>query len=275
MGFFTRLEKLSEKYIEGFFKNKFASHIQSAEIAKLLLREMRDNKNVSVSKVYVPNEYTVLLSPIDWETIDAVHHSLSAELQDYLKIKATDKGYEMVGEVRVAFEQGEDLPMGSVYVKTHFSEEIPKEIPRENPERERDLSDIRQNNVESTLIADRERFYNSEPALKTQVTITRLEAEPRPAAVLVVKMGTKDGLKYPVSKRGIIIGRRRTSDIRIEDTNVSRVHASIDCVDDDYYLTDLGSTNGTYVNGVSIHKRKLVPGDLIRIGTTILEFRVV
>lgn len=271
MGFFTRLEKLSEKYIEGFFKNRFASHVQPAEIAKLLLREMRDNKNVSVSKVYVPNEYTVLLSPADWETIDSVHNSVSAELQEYLKAKAIDKGYEMVGEVKVTFEQGKDLPMGSVYVKTHFSEAIPGEI----PEREKDLPGIPHQNVESTLIADRERFYHGVPALKAQATLTRLEAEPRPAAVLVVKIGAKDGLKYPISKRGIIIGRRRTSDIRLEDTNASRVHASIDCVDDDYYLTDLGSTNGTYVNGARITKKKLVPGDLVRIGTTILEFKVV
>jgi hypothetical protein len=271
MGFLTKLEKLSEKYIEGFFKNKFAAHIQSAEIAKLLLREMRDNKNVSVSKVYVPNEYTVLLSQADWETIDSVHHALSGELQEYLKAKAIDKGYEMVGEARVAFELGEDLPMGTVYVKTHFSEEIP----REHQEEKENFPEPVQGVAQSTLIADKVQFYNSIPKLKTQGTLTRLDAEPRPAAVLVVKIGTKDGLKYPLGKRGVIIGRRRTSDIRIEDTNVSRVHASIDCVGEDYFLTDLGSTNGTYVNGARINKKKLVAGDLVRIGTTILEFKVV
>lgn len=271
MGFLTKLEKLSEKYIEGFFKNKFAAHIQPAEIAKLLLREMRDNKNVSVSKVYVPNEYLVLLSQADWETIYSVQHSLSEELQEYLKQKAADKGYEMVGEARVTFEMGEDLPMGTVYVKTHFSEEIPQEhqVEKEKfPEPAQDLA-------QSTLIADKARFYNSVPEIKSQGTLTRKDAEPLPAAVLVVKLGTRDGLKYPLGRRGVIIGRRRTSDIRIEDTNVSRVHASIDCVGEEYFLTDLGSTNGTYVNGARINKKQLAAGDLIRIGTTILEFKVV
>lgn len=271
MGFLTKLEKLSEKYIEGFFKNRFAAHVQPAEIAKLLLREMRDNKNVSVSKVYIPNEYTVLLSQADWETIDSVRHSLSEELQEYLKQKANDKDYEMVGDVRVTFELGEDLPMGTVYVKAHFSEEIPQE----HPEKTENLDEPAAGHSESTLIVDKARFYNSIPVLKTQGTLTRLNAEPLPTAVLVVKIGTKDGLKFPLGRRGVIIGRRRTSDIRIEDTNVSRVHASIDCVGEEYFLTDLGSTNGTYVNGARINKRKLAAGDLVRIGTTILEFKVV
>jgi predicted component of type VI protein secretion system len=271
MGFLTRLEKLSEKYIEGFFKNKFAAHIQPAEIAKLLLREMRDNKNVSVSKVYVPNEYTVLLSQADWETIDSVHHSISGELQVYLKQKAVDKGYEMAGVVKVTFEQGEDLPMGTVYVKTHFSEQIPQEP----PEVTEHLAESAEGPNQSTLIAEKARFYNSMPVLQTQGTLTKLNAQPLPTAVLVTKIGTKDGVKFPLGRRGVIIGRRRTSDIRIEDTNVSRVHASIDCVGEEYFLTDLGSTNGTYVNGARINKKKLVAGDLVRIGTTILEFKVV
>lgn len=271
MNFLAKLEKLSEKYIEGFFKKKFAVHIQPAEIAKLLLKEMRNNKNVSVSKVYVPNEYVVLLSQADWETIDSVHHSISEELQDYLKQKAADKGWKMVGAARVTFEQGEDLPMGTIYVKAHFSEVIPQERQEETD----NLAESAGGLGQSTLIADKARFYNNMPDLKAQGTLTRLDAVLRPTAVLVLKIGTKDGIKFPLGKRGIIIGRRRTSDIRIEDTNVSRIHASIECVGDEYFLTDLGSTNGTYVNGARINKKKLITGDVVRIGTTILEFKVV
>lgn len=269
MGFLTKLEKLSEKYIEGFFKNKFTAHIQPAEIAKHLLRAMRDSKNVSVSKVYVPNEYTVLLSQADWETIDSVQHSLSEELQEFVKNKAIDKGYEMVGAPRVSFEQSEDLLIGTVNIRTHFSEEIPPN----QPAGEENLPEPVPG--QNTLVVDKARFYHNLPQAKTQGTLTRLDAVPRPTAVLVVKMGAKEGLKFPLGRRGVIIGRRRTCDIRLEDTNASRVHASIDSADADYFLTDLGSTNGTYVNGTRISKKKLAAGDLIRIGTTILEFKVV
>lgn len=268
MGFLSKLEKLSEKYIEGFFKTKFADHIQPAEIAKLLVREMRDNKNVSVSKVYVPNEYCVLLNNEDFQTIDSVRHSISEELEGFMRQKAAEKGYEMVGEVKVSFEQGKEMPMGTVFVKSSFSEEIPQhDITEEAPVDQA---------AEYTIIADKERFYNKVNNIQPQDTLTRIGAAVQTIkAQLVQKIGTRDGEKYPLGARGVIIGRRRTSDIRLEDTNVSRIHASIDFFEGSYYITDLGSTNGTYINGIRISKKKLSEGDLIRVGTTVLEFKVV
>lgn len=274
MGFFTKLEKLSEKYIEGFFKTKFADHIQPAEIAKLLLREMRDNKNVSVSKVYVPNEYSVFLSESDWQTMDAIRYSLSVELQEFIKQKALDKGYEMIGPVKVVFELGDDLPLGTVYVKTFFSEEPP--AAEESPG-DKETEEIRAGKPsEYTIVADKGVFYNQAGGSAHQDTLIRMKAaEISSGAFLVQKEGTGEGMRFKLGSRGVIIGRRRTSDICLEDTNVSRVHASIDCLEACYFITDLGSTNGTFVNGIRINKKKLVEGDNIRIGTTILEFRAV
>ncbi len=273
MGFFTRLEKLSEKYIEGFFKSRFAEHVQPAEIAKLLLREMRDRKTVSVSRVYVPNQYTVFLGTEDWKTIDAVHQTLAAELQKFLREKAKDKGYEMVGEIRVDFQLDEDLHLGTISVESSFSEELPEDTA--SKEAEGDRGD-EPSPGEYTLIADRERFLRGGPEAPVQDTLTRLPSLVRaPKAMLVQKIGGTEGAKFPLGTRGVIIGRRRSNDVCLADKNVSRVHASIDFVEGRYYVTDLGSTNGTYVNGSRIVKKRLEEGDLIRVGTTILEFKVV
>ncbi len=268
MGFLTKLEKLSEKYIEGFFKTRFANHIQPVDIAKLLLREMRDNKTVSVSKVYVPNEYTVFLGQEDWPTVDSVHLSLSKELQEFLKQKADDRKYEVVGEFRVYFLLAEDLPLGRILVKSAFSEELPPVDEQSNP--------AEPIPAEYTLVADRGRFYNQIQETPGEDTLTRVTASGQiPEAMLILKIGTREGMRFPLGKREVVIGRRRSGDICLEDTNVSRVHASVDYFEGSYFITDLGSTNGTFVNEVRVNKKKLAEGDLIRIGTTILEFKVV
>ena len=268
MGFFTKLEKLSEKYIEGFFKTRFAGHIQPAEIAKLLLREMRDNKTISVSKVYVPNEYTVSTAEEDWTVIEPVWGSLARELQDFLKQKAIDRGYEVVGEIRVLFEPDGEIPAGHVSVKSKFSAELPETGAVTGP--------APAEPGESTIIADRSRFYGQEDVEPIQDTLTRKPAiEATPRALLVQKVGSKDGLSFPLGTRAMVIGRRRTCDICIDDANISRVHASLDYLEGDYVITDLGSTNGTFVNGARISRKKLSQSDQVRVGSTILEFRVV
>ncbi|MCL4439470.1 MAG: FHA domain-containing protein, partial [Firmicutes bacterium] len=260
--------------IEGFFKTKFAAHIQPAEIAKLLIREMRDNKNVSVSKVYVPNEYTVFLGSEDWQIIDSVHKSLSEELQEFLIQKAADKGYEIIGEVKVAFERGEDLPLGTVFVKAVFSGEPPQTEELKETEDSKETEEAKP--IECTMVVERGRFYNKVKEGQPQDTLTRLTAAGHsPKALLMQRVSAGNSVKFPLGTRGVIIGRRRTNDIRLEDTNVSRVHASIDYTEGNYFITDLGSTNGTFVNGIRISKKRLVEGDQVRVGTTILEFKVV
>lgn len=272
MGFLTKLEKLSEKYIEGFFKSKFADHIQPAEIAKLLLREMRDSKSVSVAKTYVPNEYTVMLSSRDWAIVEPVAGSLASEMQRFLAEKARDKGYGMVGEVKVIFLPDESLTLGSIVVTSRFSEELP----RSGEETASAVATPPVPLAENTIIANRGEFYNRSAHQAVENTLTRLKAgDLVPKAMLVLKAGVREGAGYPLGIHGILIGRRRSNDIALEDSNVSRVHASVDYFAGEYFITDLGSTNGTFVNETRISKKKLAPGDLIRVGSTILEFRVV
>jgi len=69
------------------------------------------------------------------------------------------------------------------------------------------------------------------------------------------------------------LGRLPTCDIVLTDPGASRRHATIVRRDDGYVVTDLGSTNGTLVNGEPTTERLLVDGDRIKIGTTVLEFR--
>ena len=69
-----------------------------------------------------------------------------------------------------------------------------------------------------------------------------------------------------------MIGRSRECDLRITDGNASRRHAEIVQEGDDYVVVDLGSTNGTELNGRRITREELTDGDRITIGATDLVF---
>src|SRR5687768_4194901 len=62
-----------------------------------------------------------------------------------------------------------------------------------------------------------------------------------------------DGQKWPLTSESLGIGRRIGNQILVEDPLVSSQHAKIVCVGDDYLLLDLGSSNGTFVNGQRVH----------------------
>ncbi|WP_418790483.1 FhaA domain-containing protein [Phosphitispora sp. TUW77] len=276
MGFFNKLEKISEKYIEGFFKTKFADNIQPAEIAKLIIREMRDHKNVSVSKVYVPNEFKVFLGDEDWKTVAPVRQALAHELIEFLREKVQSRDYNLTGEITVAFELDKSLQLGNITVHSSFSKKLPVISPKAPSVPVDIMKEMPRKVSESTIIAEKTNFYKPVPGGLVQDTLTgKAAGTVYPRALLVQKTGSRDIRKFPLSEKGLIMGRRRSSDIPFDDSNISRVHASIDYLEGSFFVTDLGSTNGTYVNGVRISKKKLSHGDQIRMGTILLEFRLV
>lgn len=82
-----------------------------------------------------------------------------------------------------------------------------------------------------------------------------------------------DGVSYALAKPSVTIGRLPESDVVVDDAGASRQHARIRRTDAGFVLTDLGSTNGTMVNGEPIQEHVLEHGDRITIGETELEFR--
>ena len=95
-----------------------------------------------------------------------------------------------------------------------------------------------------------------------------------PSGELVVIYGDHLGKKYHLGPKRMLIGRIDRSDIVIDDSSVSREHASIERRDGRFILEDLKSTNGTFINGEFVDVRVLNHGDKIRIGNTVLQFIV-
>ncbi|HLK89342.1 MAG TPA: GGDEF domain-containing protein [Polyangia bacterium] len=95
----------------------------------------------------------------------------------------------------------------------------------------------------------------------------------RDRAYLVVLAGASLGEMYKIEHDKTVIGRGQKAEVRLLDDGISREHAQITVEGNKIVLQDLGSTNGTFCNGLKVDRKELVDGDKILVGsTTILKF---
>jgi len=83
-----------------------------------------------------------------------------------------------------------------------------------------------------------------------------------------------DGRRVTVGSKPLVIGRLPECDVVLADSNVSRRHAEVQRRGDGVFVTDLGSTNGTKVNGAPVREQLLSSGDEISVGSTKLVFEM-
>jgi pSer/pThr/pTyr-binding forkhead associated (FHA) protein len=85
--------------------------------------------------------------------------------------------------------------------------------------------------------------------------------------VLVVRKGPQPGERFYLDRPNLTIGRDPASDIFLNDMTVSRAHAVLRTAAGTVRISDVGSLNGTYVNGVCVDEAQLTDGDVVQVGT--------
>jgi hypothetical protein len=245
------IERKIEALFEGIFGRAFRTNVQPVELARKLAKEMDDHRTVSVSRVYVPNEYTIYLSPADREQFESYEDNLRSELQEYLSDHARREDYALLSAVRVLMETDDDLDVGEFGIATRMVHPGKREEggPPEDLE------------PGATMI------YKARTAEPTQaVSAAELGVE----AELVTL--SWNGASHEVKQPRVVIGRSRDCDIQLADANVSRRHAELRQEGAAYWIVDLGSTNGIEVNGRRVKRAKLNSGDTITLGSTEVTF---
>ena len=236
--------------VEGSFSRVFRSEVRPVELARKLAREMEEHASHSLSHTYVPNEYRVYLSPSDRERFADYEEALADELAGYLLEHARREQFSLPSRPVIEFETDPRLGLGEFGIQTR-TVSGPEREPA--PERE----DAGHTMVYSTAQRVAEPLAQRAPA-RTQ------------RALLVY-----DGKRLVVGTAGVTIGRSRGCDIVIDDPNVSRKHAEVRPRGGSWVITDLGSTNGSIVNGRRIDRSEVIQaGDEIEIGTSVIAFEV-
>ena len=90
------IEQRLERVFEGVFGRAFRTNVQPVELARKLAKEMDEHRSTSVTRVYVPNEYTIYLSPGDREQFEGYENSLVSELEEYLSEHAMRENYALL-----------------------------------------------------------------------------------------------------------------------------------------------------------------------------------
>jgi Protein of unknown function (DUF3662)/FHA domain len=249
VGVLQRFEQRLEGMVEGAFARAFKSDLQPVEIASAVQREMDDRAAiVAQGRTLVPNDFVVELSEADYDRLQVYADSLGVELANLAREYAKEQGYSFVGPVRMRFEGINELSTGMFRIRSG----VIRGTTVEGGEIRQPVSDLPKPPQQQSRVAGRPRLLVSGP-------------EPGP-----------DGARqrtYELTTPVTMLGRGTDCDLRLVDPGVSRHHAELRVEDGEVVLVDLGSTNGTFVNGQPVRRVLLTDGTRVTLGRTTLVFR--
>jgi hypothetical protein len=247
VGVLQRFEHRLEGMVDGGFARAFKSDLQPVEVASAVQREMDDRAAiVAQGRTLVPNDFVAEVAQADYDRLQVFADSVGIELATLAREHAREQGYSFVGPVRIRFEGVPDLTIGTFRIRSG----VIRGTTVEDGEIRRPASDMPR--------ADG--AFSGKPRL--------LVSGPEPGS---------DGntqRTYELTEPLTILGRGTDCDLRLVDPGVSRHHAELRVEDgDEVVLVDLGSTNGTFVNGQPVRRITLTDGTKVTLGRTTLVFR--
>ncbi len=236
MGILDNVERGLEKLVRGAFTTGSRSQVQPLEIASALRKEL-DNRSLVLSqgRTLAPNVFTARLSDSDFELAQQWGSPLAEELCDVVIAHVNSQQYSLQGPVRVSFEHDPDMRAGVFEIDSSIEKQ----------------AEARRPAGPAAPAAPRHQPTRYQPVLEL------------------------NGQRYSINSPSIVLGRSSEADILVDDTGVSRRHLEIRAQDGRVYAVDLGSTNGSYVNGQRVNgQMELSDGSMITMGRSRLTFRL-
>jgi len=252
VGLGKSIEQRLEGLVEGFFTKVFRSGLQPIEVGRRILREMAENKTVSVNRVYAPNEFRVRMGSEDHARFEQMEAGLNREFSELVIEQAKENRWNLMGLPRVTFVEQEGMGRGEFKVDASLSADPDVEGPRVS------THEPGQGDSEP-------RAVDSDTAARMGMVV--------PAELLVLDESGEPREKISITRDPVVVGRLSTNDVVLADSNVSRRHAELRRDGARWVLVDLGSTNGTLVNGKLSREHELSDGDRITFGSSELIFK--
>ncbi|HKU30895.1 MAG TPA: DUF3662 and FHA domain-containing protein [Arthrobacter sp.] len=238
MGLLDRVERSIEKAVRGVFSTGSRARVEPVEIASRLRREL-DHKSITIAagRTLAPNVFEVLLSDQDFGRAQEWGTPLAEELCDVVIQHVRSQGYTLQGPVRISFRHDDAQREG------HFE-----------------------------ITSSTSKSSDAAPPPPPRPTIPAAPSREPTRLQPVLDIG---GQRYSLNAPSIVLGRSSEADILVDDTGVSRKHLEIQTVSGVIRAVDLGSTNGSYVNGHRVNGSvELTDGSTISMGRTKIIFRL-
>lgn len=237
MGLLDNVERGIEKVVRGAFSHGSNAEVQPVEIANRLRREL-DNKAMTLAagRTLAPNIFDTRLSAADFERAQEWGSALAEELCDVVIRHVNGQNYTLQGPVRVSFTRDPELKAGVFEVRSRTEKSGQQQA--------------------------------ASPRAPRPDAPSRQPSQLQPVLDI-------DGQRYSLNAASVVLGRSSDADIMVDDTGVSRRHLEIRTGNGRTRAVDLGSTNGSYVNGQKLDGEiGLTDGATISMGRTKITFRL-
>jgi hypothetical protein len=237
MGLLDNLEQRLDRIVNGSFSKAFKSEVQPVELGAALQQEIDNRADTITGQTVVPNIFIIELGPVDHERLATYFETLAAELGTLADAYSLEQRYTTVDAAHISFDLDAELETGVFRIRSTAA----KRPADTNP---------------PTSVAQ-----DATP----QVPLTSFTPEATPYLTSIT------GEEFKITQSVTNIGRGVEADIQIDDTSVSRLHCVI-VLGSDVLVRDLGSTNGTVVDGTRTAEALLRDGSIIKIGNITLTY---
>jgi len=302
-----RFERRLEGLVGTAFARLFKGQVEPVEVAKALQREAEARRAiVGQDRVLVPNRYVVELGPTDHDRLAPWETQLTNTLAEMVQEHVDDEGWSTFGDIEVSLARNEELGTGMFHVSSSVD---PNAGPRRRPYNSLSMPAVPAGGALPPPSGGGygagysggasqgygggygEPGYGQSPgyggyppygeqadgypagngyAAPATVPPPAYQQQSRSRHLLTVD-GSQQWLELHVGSN--VIGRGQDADLRLPDTGVSRRHVDVRFDGASAILHDLGSTNGTTVNGHRAQSWQLQHGDVVRLGHTVLVYR--
>ena len=281
MKFFDKLGKLEQGIGRTVGLSKGFGTFAKADVANRVRIMMDDESYVDGSgRTMAPNVYTLRFAPVDFPRLREWGNPFAVELCDLAISHARAQGYTLIGAVRVTFNVLDSLSEGEFEVVATFEPFSVPEAPASSSLRGAanyaPVRPPRESSLPTRITKPAAQPPQPPQPAQLQTPVGRSSSSmpvPPPAAGIPRFFLEIEGRMHPVDRLPFVLGRGSDADLRLDDKGVSRRHLQLSMQGGAVVASDMGSTNGTLINGAPLRAPvMLANGSLLRMGNTRIIF---
>lgn len=272
---FVAIERFFERLFERPATRLFHPRLQPVQLQRRLERAMEAERRISADRTYVRDRYRILLHPNDYADFEGFRGAIESDLAEALLQRARQRGYTLLARPRVRLEPSDRVELGEISVVAEVLDpavisEVSSGLRRVDAATRRPLPDTPSPNPGGSGHEEASRLGPFDVAPTAAYEVPQLRS---PSAIIEISGPGMPPQRVAFRGGTLRIGRAPDCDIVLLDERVSRRHGAITSRLGALIYSDLGSTNGSFVNGSRVTEIALGTADVVRLGNTTLTIR--